>query len=250
MITAVIIDDEKKSREVLKRLIKETNTEVLILAEADSVEEGFKVLNKELPQLIFLDIEMLDGTGFNLLEKFKEIDFEIIFTTAYDKYAIKAFKFSAIDYLLKPIDIEDLEKAILRASNSIDLNMYTNSRVEVLLNSIKEEKINKKIAIKSANKIDFVIIDEIICCNAEQSYTEIILKNDRKIIGTKPLKHFESILSEGCLGFYRVSKSCLLNLNFVISYNKDNDTIELKNGLLIEISRRRKKEFLEAIELM
>ena len=118
MIRAVIIEDEKKSREVLKRLIQEIDIDVEIIGEGDSMESGFKIINKEKPELVFLDIEMLDGTGFNLLEKFEEIEFNVIFTTAYDKYAVKAFKYSAIDYLLKPIGLEELENAVLEVKTN------------------------------------------------------------------------------------------------------------------------------------
>ena len=249
MITAVIIDDEKKSREVLKRLIKETDSDVIILGEADAVESGFDIINKKLPQLIFLDIEMLDGTGFNLLEKFKEVEFEVIFTTAYDRYAIRAFKYSAIDYLLKPISIEDLTEAILRAKKTVDKGMFDNSRVEALLHNVNEENTYKKLAIKSATKIDFVDVDTIIYCNAGQSYTEFHLINDKKIIATKPLKYFENILCEGSNSFFRISRSNLINLNYLSSYNKEKENIELENGVILDISRRRKSKLMEILKL-
>ena len=145
MITVVIIDDEKNSREVLKRLILETGLEVEVIGEADSVENGFVVIQEKDPQLVFLDIEMLDGTGFDLLEKFDKVDFEIVFSTAYDKYAIKAFKYSALDYLLKPIDLTELEGAIKKASNKVGNERKENSKIKVLLENLTRDSTNKKI---------------------------------------------------------------------------------------------------------
>lgn len=246
MITAVIVDDEKKSREVLKRLIKESDLRIIIVGEADSVEIGYEVIIKELPQLVFLDVEMLDGTGFNLLEKFDKIDFKVIFTTAYDKYAIKAFKYSAVDYLLKPIEIEELEDAVLLANNSIDQEMVYNSQIKTLINNNKERGF-KKLVIKSASKLTFVNVNDIIYCEAEGCYTDVITVNDNKFTASKPLKHFDSILGE-YEGFFRVSKSCLINLNYIQSYNKDKERIKLENGKLITLAKRRKKDFLEKMD--
>ena len=243
MITAIIIDDEKQSRKVIKRLIQECNLEVIILNEASSVEEGFQVINKELPQLVFLDVEMLDGTGFNLLEKFKEIEFEVIFTTAYNKYAIKAFRYSAIDYLLKPISSKELEEAILKAKNLVDRKLYDNSRVKLLLDNVKKEDKDKKIVIKSAIDIGFIAPHEIICCCAEGTYTQIILLDDKTIMASNSLKYFDEMFSDH-IDFFRISKSCLINLNFVKSLNKVKEVVVLENGLEVKIARRKKQEFL------
>ena len=246
MITAVIIDDEKKSRAVLKRLIEEVQLDVVVLGEADSVEKGYEMINKELPQLVFLDVEMLDGTGFNLLEKFKKVDFKVIFITAYDQYAIKAFKYSAIDYLLKPIDIDELDSAVLKAKNSVDIEMFNDDQVKVLLGNIREEETNKRITITSASRMDFVYLNDIICCRAEGAYTEVVLMNNTKIVSSKPRKHFDAMFA-GESSFYRVSKSCLISLRHVTSYKKDVEKIVLANGEEVELSRRRKKEFLNLL---
>ena len=246
MITSVIVDDEKKSREVLKRLIEEAQLDIVVLAEADSVEKGFEVINEELPQLVFLDVEMLDGTGFNLLEKFNKVEFKVVFITAYDQYAIKAFKYSAIDYLLKPIDIDELENAVIKAKNSMDIEMFNDAQIKVLLGNIKEEETNKRITITSASKMDFVYLDDIIYCRAEGAYTEVVLLNNKKITASKPLKHFDAMFS-GTSNFYRVSKSYLVSLKYVTSYKKDVERIILINGEEVELSRRRKKEFLSLL---
>jgi len=241
MIKAVIIDDEKKSREVLKRIIDETGLDIYILNEADSVKEGYKVILKENPELVFLDIEMLDGTGFNLLEMFDSIDFDIIFTTAYDKYAIKAFRYSAIDYLLKPIDIEELEAAIARLKKDHSNKIDNNELIKSLLQNIKQE--SEKITIKTANEIHFVNVSDIIYLSSSSSYTEIEMLNSSKIIATKPLKYFD-MLFEDNKNFFRISKSHLININFTKVYKKNSDTVKLTNGLELDVSRRKKKEFL------
>ena len=167
MITAVIVDDEIKSREVLKRLLQEVDVDLTIVGEADSVEAGFEVINKENPQLVFLDVEMLDGTGFNLLEKFDDIDFKIIFITAYDKYAIKAFKYSAIDYLLKPTGIDELENALvqieklIKRDKIVDKENFYKAQIKTLINNNKNAG-DKRLTIRGAAKIEFVDVDDIL----------------------------------------------------------------------------------------
>lgn len=247
MIRAVVVDDEKKSRDVLLRLIEEANLGVVVLDQANSVEKGVQVIKEEKPQLVFLDVEMLDGTGFNLLEEFDKVDFKIIFTTAYDHYAIKAFKYSAIDYLLKPINIDELQGAITRAEKSIASKVSINSQIDVLIDNIKTRDVNKKIAIKSADRIDFVEVDEIVYCESGSSYTTIVLTNNRKITAAKPLKYFDAMFSDD-FNFFRVSRTHLINPNYISAYKKNSDSVELGKGILIEVSRRRKKEFLETLE--
>lgn len=248
MITAVIIDDETKSREVLKRLLQEVDLDLDIIGEGDSVESGFEVINNKKPQLVFLDVEMLDGTGFNLLEKFDQIDFSLIFTTAYDKYAVKAFKYSAIDYLLKPIGIEDLEDAVFEVKKGIDIELNYHAQIKALINNSKETS-NKKLAIKGATKIDFIAVDDILYCEAEGSYCNITMADGVKITASKPLKHFDTILDEHNI-FFRISKSCLINLKYIKSYIKTKELVELQNGAMVELSRRRKKEFLEQMSVL
>ncbi len=248
MIRTVIIDDEARSREVLKRLLKEVDIAIKIVAEGNSVATGFDLIKKEKPQLVFLDVEMLDGTGFNLLEKFDTIDFNVIFTTAYDKYAVKAFKFSAVDYLLKPIGIEELEDAVFEVQKGIDKELSYSHQIKALINNSKESE-SKKLAIKGATQIDFVAVDDIMCCEAEESYCNIIMADGNKITASKPLKHFATILEEQS-NFFRASKSCLINVKYIKSYLKAKDLIELKKGYMVEVSRRRKKEFLEKMEVI
>jgi len=247
MIRAVIVDDEKKSRDVLKKLLKEIDIDVTIIGEGNSVTSGFEVIKHKNPQVVFLDVEMLDGTGFNLLEKFEAIDFNVIFTTAYDKYAVKAFKYSAIDYLLKPISITQLGNAVSEAKKGIDLTLNYDAQLKVLINNNKESE-HKRLTIKGATKIDFVKIEDILCCEAAESYCNFIMINGATITSSKTLKHFDAILTEYEF-FFRANKSHLINLNCVKSFVRAKNLIVLKNDFTVEISRRNKKQFLEKMDL-
>tara|TARA_B100000809_G_scaffold266778_1_gene331501 strand:+ start:599 stop:1348 length:750 start_codon:yes stop_codon:yes gene_type:complete len=249
MIRVVIVDDERNSREVLKRLILETELDIDIVGEGDSVENGFNVINETNPDLIFLDVEMLDGTGFGLLEKFDEINFDIIFSTAYDKYAVKAFKYSALDYLLKPIDLSELEEVLQKVAEKERLGNEGDVSIRTLLENLTIDSPNKKIALKSATKIDFVFMDKISCLIAQGAYTEVVMIDGKKILSTNPLKHFD-VMFEGDPIFFRISKSCLINLNEIKTFKKSLDIIELDNGVELELARRRRKEFLEVLNLV
>jgi len=249
MIRVAIIDDEKNSREVLKRLILETGIDIDIVGEADSVESGFEIINEVNPDLIFLDVEMLDGTGFGLLEKFEKINFDIIFSTAYDKYAIKAFKYSALDYLLKPINLSELEDAIQKFTEKEKGKGQENLSIKMLLENLRTDSQNKKIALKSATKIDFVFMNKISCLVAQGAYTEVIMNDGEKVLSTNPLKHFNTMF-EGSSMFFRISKSSLINLNQIKTFKKSIDIIELDNGEELELARRRRKEFLDTLNLI
>jgi len=243
---AVIIDDEQNAILVLKQLIQNISGYVEVVGSAQSVKEGVKIINRKNPQIVFLDIEMLDGTGFNLLEQFDTINFRVIFTTAYNQYAVKAFKYSAVDYLLKPISIDELEKAVFKIEESIKLESFNQNNIITLLSNIDSKK-SKKIAIKSANKIDFIDIDEIICCEADTNYSKIYLNNGNKIISSHSLKYFENFFDNHSI-FFRVSRFSIINFNYVKTYLKDKESVELKNGVEINIARRKKKDFLQLLE--
>lgn len=246
MINAVVIDDEEKSRKVLIRLVNEITNDVKIVGEAGSVNDGFIVINQLHPDLIFLDIEMLDGTGFNLLEKFEEIRFDIIFTTAYDQYAILAFKYSALDYLLKPINIDELENAISRVKKDETSTHDKYALIENLLQNMTLNSKPQRIAIKGANSIDYVNINEILYCTTDLYLTEFNMLNGSKVYSIKTLKDYEELLDENT--FFRISKSHLINSNFVASYKKDTSIVKMSNNLEIEITRRRKREFIEFMD--
>ncbi|MGE0560915.1 MAG: LytR/AlgR family response regulator transcription factor [Flavobacteriales bacterium] len=196
MINAVVIDDEEKSRKVLIRLINEVSKDVKVVGEASSVQDGFTVITNLNPDLIFLDVEMLDGTGFNLLEKFNKINFDIIFTTAYDQYAIRAFKYSAVDYLLKPINVDELEEAIKKISKLGKGNKIIDKLfLENLLLNLNQLSTTKRITINGANTINYVYVSDILYCSSSLSATEIYLYDKSKILAVKSLKEYEEYIS-------------------------------------------------------
>ena len=243
MIRTVIVDDEQRAINLLQRLIVETNTNnVEVIKTANSVEEGYKVITQIEPDLVFLDVEMLDGTGFNLLEKFKDISFEVIFTTAYDKYAIDAFKHNAIDYLLKPIDIDDLNRALLKIKKISSKEDFENNSIKNLLNSLKE-KSSKKIAINSSNKLQLVDRENIVLIQADHNYSIIHLLDNIKIMSTHSIKHYEKLF-ENEQNFFRANRSNIINFDHVEEYVKNKEVINLTGNHTTELARRKKKDFL------
>ncbi len=248
MIGGVIIDDETKSREVLKFLLKELEKDVVIIGEANSVKSGVEIIEELNPQVVFLDVEMLDGTGFNLLEELSNVDFKLIFITAYDSYAIQAFKYSAVDYILKPIDTDELENAVERAIQLIEDEISNDFQIKALLNNITHDS-KKQIAVSSANKINIINEEDIVCLIADGNYTNVIVANQNKIVATKPLKYFNSVF-DNQKDFFRISKSCIVNKRYISAFNKSTSSIELQNKMELEVSRRRKKDFIQELNLI
>jgi len=187
MIKSVIIDDEKKGRETLKNMLAKYCNNVEVVDEANSAKNGKEIIENHNPDLVFLDIQMPHGTGFDMLEDVEEVNFEVIFTTAYDQYAIKAIKFAALDYLLKPIDIDELKNAVDRVKNKL-ASVDTNKNFEIFLQNLKG--INKKIALPTAEGVSFIETKKIIRCEADGNYTCFFLANENKILVSKTLKEF------------------------------------------------------------
>ena len=245
MITAIIIDDEAKGRLALREKLLTYCPQVKLLAEAVNGQEALLQIQQQQPQLIFLDIEMPRMNGFEMLNELTEKNFHIIFTTAYDQYAIKAIKYAAFDYLLKPIDIEELKIAI--AKLDMQENYQTKKQVELLQQNLQQPK-NKlhKLAIPTLEGLLFYNISDIIHLEANSNYTDIFLVNKIKITASKTLKEFEELLPEDI--FFRTHHSHLINLNYIKRYIKgDGGQIELQNGTYVDVSRRKKDEFLKAI---
>lgn len=245
MLRVVIVEDEKKSREVLKKLLEEFCPEVQIVGIAASVEEGVKVITSVRPDLIFLDIEMQSATGFDLLQQMDKIDFEVIFTTAYEQYALKAIKFSAVDYLLKPIDVMELRGAIQKIL-SMNKKTEINQNLIELLNNIKTDK-PRSISISTSDGIVFIDSEQIVRCEAHGAYTTLYLKDGNKIMASKNLKEYEGLL--GDTNFFRVHNSHLINIKEVKRYIKsDGGYIEMKDGSRVNISQHKKEEFIERMK--
>jgi two-component system LytT family response regulator len=243
MFRAVIVDDESKARNALKNLLEKNCSNIAVLAEGDCVQAGVELIRKHQPDVVFLDVQMPDGTGFDLLEQLGEINFKIIFASAYDKFAIQAFKFSAVDYLQKPVEANELIEACSRISGD-DKYLDINKKLEVLLGNRNSFE---KIALPTLEGIDFVKIKEIVHCESDNNYTNIFLANGQKIVVSKTLKEYDEMLSP--FNFFRIHKSSLINLSFLKKYRKgDGGTVVMEDGVELEVSRRRKEDFLNALK--
>ena len=242
MIRAVVIDDERKAREYLISLLKNQFHDIDVVGQADGVESGKQLIINTKPGLLFLDVQMQDGTGFDLLAAINRTNLQVIFVSAYDHFAITAIKFSAIDFLVKPVDTFELERAIdkVKSQNSL---VEVKQKLDLLLNNINHID---KIALSSVNGIEFIKIENIIRCEADSNYTVFYLTGNEKVMVSKSLKEFEEILSTK--GFFRIHKSAIINLSFLKKYIKgDGGTVILEDGSELQVSRRRKEDFLDVI---
>ena len=245
MIKAIIVDDENDAHVVIKKLLEKCSQEVEIIGDALSVADGYELICKTKPDLVFLDIEMPDGNGFQLLNKFNVPTFEVIFTTAYENYAIKAFKFAAIDYLLKPIALDDLENAINRYINDKEILLKQN-RFQVLIDNANSNPFQfQKLALPSLNSYEMVYLKDIVYCKAEGNYTMVELINGKQLTVTKLIKWFEETLPSQT--FFRIHKSHIINLNLITKIEKNEGIVIMENGLHFDIAERIKKEFFALI---
>ena len=236
----VIIDDEEKSRKTIKNFIAKYAPELMVLGEADGVETGIELIESIQPELVFLDVQMGDGTGFDLLGRLQFDDFKLIFCTSYEHYAVKAFRFSALDFILKPIDPDIFKSAIERVKKSNDNKSCRNVLAQ-------NEKNLTQLALRSAEKITIINLNDIVRCESSINYTQFIMSDGSKMMVTKTLKEYDELLAPH--GFIRIHKSHLVNMNAIVRYIKgDGGWIELTDGVKIEVSRRKKDILLEAIE--
>ncbi len=239
-INAIIIDDEERARNTLFSLLSNYCPEINISANCANVPDGVIAINKYKPDVVFLDIEMPDYNGFELLGFFREIDFEIIFVTAYSEYAIKAFEISAVDYILKPIDIDQLKNSVEKLKQK-KLHSQMQEQIELLKESYKGDDI-RKIALSMSNGLTFVEVADIVFLEADGAYTTFFLKDGQKIVVSKKLKFYEDILSNRSF-FFRTHRSYFININFIKKYSRSENAILMENGTSITISRDRKQEF-------
>ncbi|MBV6646068.1 MAG: response regulator transcription factor [Cyclobacteriaceae bacterium] len=244
-MNVLLIDDEETVRENLKTLIKGFLPGVEKVDEAEGVIEGLKRIKSNKPDLLFLDIEMKDGTGFDLLDLCGEIDFKIVFVTGHDGYAIKAFKFNAIDYLLKPIDPEELTQAYDKAKSLMDLEAQQVGLTQ--LDKIKAKKPLDNIVLRDAESIYLVALKSIVRCQAQGNYTVFYLDDGRKLTITKSLKEYEDLLPERT--FFRPHQSHLINLlHFDHFEKKDGGIIFMKNGSQVPVSVRKKENLFKILD--
>lgn len=238
---SVIIDDEPGAREALKNLISVYCPEIEIIGEAGSIADGRALLAKTQVELVFLDVQMPDGTGFDLLAGLEKISFQVIFASAYDHFAITAFKFSAVDYLLKPIIIEDLKAAVKK------IRLSDKSSIDRIKTLIDNQGAIKKIALPSMEEVNFVKVEDIIRCESDNNYTRFFLTGNQQILVSKTLKEYEDLLEP--LGFFRSHKSSLINLRYIKKYIKgEGGTIVMEDGSIVELSRRRKDDFFRVLQ--
>jgi two-component system LytT family response regulator len=244
MVRAVIIDDEPKNLRILTKLLEKFCPEVSVIGLADGGQKGIEVIRSEKPNLVFLDIEMPYGNAFDMLDKLQPVDFEIIFVTAFDNYSLKAFRYNALDYLLKPVDIEELKKAVGRATERITSKKIDLMQLELLVNRIArpEQGINK-LALPSGAGLIFIPIADIIRCESKGGYTHFYRRSADKIISSRHIKEYEDLLPGSI--FCRVHNSHIINLHFVEKYHKGRGGyVEMTDGAMIEVAIRRKDEFL------
>ena len=243
-LTAAIVDDVAQARATLKEDLAAYCPDIEIIGEADGVVTGSKLLNKIKPDMVFLDIQLQDGTGFDILEILGDISFQVIFTTASDEFAIKAFKFSAVDYLLKPVDPDELILAVQKVSK---VNNSTQENYELLLNTVKEQSAPKRLALHTLEKIHVTEIADIVRCESNGNYTTFYFKDGQKLLVTKTLKEYDQMLSE--YKFARVHQSHLINAQQIKEFVKiDGGYIVMRDGSKIPVSLRKKSVVMKLLE--
>lgn len=244
MINAIIIDDEQLSRDVLRKSLQLFCPDVSIVAEAAGADEGKLLIETLKPNLVFLDIAMPGKSGFELLKNLDKIDFEIIFVTAHDEYTIQAIRYSAVDYLLKPFNENELMNAVERVKKKIKDNTGQ-INMDVFLHNIFQKLPNDQmqLCVASSKGYQIIKITDIICCEAQNSYTIFHLLNNQQIVSSKPIGDYEALLSDAC--FVRIHKSWLINMKHLKEYRKGEGGIALMtNNKELEVSRRKKEHFV------
>lgn len=245
MIKAIIIDDIEQARITLKKDLEVYARDVSVIGEANGVVEGAKLLKTTQPDILFLDIQMQDGSGFDLLDILKDIPFKIIFITASDAHAIKAFRYAAIDYLLKPVDPDELVAAIKKFKAR---KINENDKYQLLNDSLKNHhKTHERLALHTQDKIHIVNINDILRCESNVNYTEFYFSTGKKLLVTKTLKDFEDLLEDQ--GFYRVHQSHLVNTKFIKEFVKtDGGYLIMSDGSNVPVSTRKRPEVMKMLE--
>lgn len=246
MYHTIIIDDDILARRVLKRILEQNFREIKIEGEADSVKSGVELINEVRPDLVFLDIEMPDGTGFNLIEQLEKTDFKLVFTTSYSDYAITAFKYSAFDYIVKPVLLENVKSTIQRI-NDIPV-LHEKNRVEVLKNNLtrKDPEQDATIALPEMNGFSIVKVKDIIRCEGERNYSRIFFRDGKSILVSRTLLEFDNLLVPH--GFYRIHRSHLVNLKDVTKFLKtDGGIVEMTDKSQLRVSPKFKDELLDKL---
>jgi two-component system, LytTR family, response regulator len=246
MIRTVLIDDETDSIRVLQKLLETYCPQVEVVGTAEGVESGLAVIQATGPDLLLLDIEMTEGNAFDLLNQVRPLTFQVIFVTAFDNYAIRAFKYSAVDYLLKPVDIDELVSAVRRvAERSQQRNII--DQMQVFLDNMGTYSLaQQKMAVPTVDGLIFINLREVVRLEAKSSYTQINLENGEVVMATKTIKDYEEILPETL--FCRIHNSHIINLQKIEKYHKGRGGyVILEDGSEIEVASRRRQEFLRRL---
>jgi two-component system LytT family response regulator len=242
MLRAIIVDDIDAVRQKNITVINKYCPNVAIIAEANSVATGYEAIRKFLPDLVFLDVEMNDGTGFDLLQQLAPINFKVIFITGHQEFAIKAFRFSAIDYLLKPIDPEELTEAVAKAEGSLNKEILE-LKFNTLFSNMERPKNLQKLILKTSDRVYSVNIQDIVRCESDKNYTTFYLNGGDTLLASVTLKEYESMLVP--MGFFRSHQSHLINMLYFDHFIKtDSGAIVLKDKTRIPLATRKKEEFL------
>lgn len=247
MIKAVIIDDEPNNQELISNLLKHYATHVQVLSAADSVKTGYQVIRDHKPNLVFLDIQMQDGTGFDLLRLFDKPDFKVLFVTAHEEFAIEAFKYSAIDYLLKPLSPASLLAALKKAEESLTQEELSLKLKTLLDNMTEPAKQKRKIILKTLERIYSVDIQDIIRFESDGGYTKVYLADGSRIMVSRILKEFDDVLSGN--DFVRVHHSHLININQVYFFEKSESQLVMKDQSVVPVSGRKKDHVLDLLNM-
>jgi len=247
MFKVIIVDDESGARKVISAIIRNFTKNFEIIAEADSVESGIKTINDNEPDIVMLDINLQDGTGFDILKKLDKVDFKLIFITAYDEFAIQAIKFSAFDYILKPVDADELVETLSKIETVFN-SSTDKSQIEELLNGLANKpKEKKKIILKTSESIHIVDIQDIVYCKSDNNYTEFHFLHKKMILVSNTLKYYEGVLA--AKGFIRSHQSYLVNAQHIKAYEKrDGGYLLVSNNEQIAVSNSKRQLVFEAIE--
>lgn len=242
MLRAIVVDDIDIVRQKNSALITKFCPNVAVIAEANGVAAGADAIRKFLPDLVFLDVEMSDGTGFDLLQQLQPINFKVIFVTGHQEFALKAFRFSAIDYLLKPIDPDELVEAVTKAAETLNKEILE-LKFSTLFANIERPKSVQKLILKTSEKVYSVNVNDIVRCESDKNYTTFYLLNGQSLVVSVTLKEYESMLVP--MGFFRSHQSHLINMLYFDHFIKsDSGTIVMKDAARIPLATRKKEEFL------
>lgn len=245
MKKAIIIDDENRTRDLIAKMINSFGLDIEAIPAGENVQSGIKAIEEHNPDLVFLDIQMPDGTGFDVLKSVKDKKFEVIFITAHEEFAIKAIKFSALDYILKPVDPTELREAVESALKSME-GKKDNSQFEALNQNIQPQQ-KRRLVLKTQESVHVVDLEQIIRCEADRNYTSFFLTEGKKILVSKTLKEYETLLSG--YNFLRVQQSHLINLDYVDRYDKGNGgSVVMKDGSEVPLSPAKRDIFFKILE--